>query len=215
MKEEVFNNCFKKLISTIDYQEYFLKKEDLIYKIIVDYNGTEIFIKCKNYIISFNQFEFSILFGINFDSLNQSYEYIINLFEENKIEIVNIILNKEICININNNNKIIEIILKYNIQNNKDKLLIINEINKIKEEINNLKEENEKLKSEIVKFKEYHERTKPKDIKFLTDIVNDSYDNKGLDNAFIVFNSINQILYLIYSNKSKSIICYDLNENKK
>ena len=35
------------------------------------------------------------------------------------------------------------------------------------------------------------------------------------DNSFITFKSINNILYLIYSNKNKSIISYDLNEQKK
>ena len=36
-----------------------------------------------------------------------------------------------------------------------------------------------------------------------------------LDNTFIIFKSINNILYLIYSSINKSIICYDLNNFKK
>ena len=36
-----------------------------------------------------------------------------------------------------------------------------------------------------------------------------------MDNSFTVFKSINDILYLIYANKNKSIICFDLNEQKK
>ena len=36
-----------------------------------------------------------------------------------------------------------------------------------------------------------------------------------LDNSFTVFESINDILYLIYTNNNNSIICYDLNEQKK
>ena len=36
-----------------------------------------------------------------------------------------------------------------------------------------------------------------------------------LDNSFTVFKSINEILYLIYANENKSIICFNLIENKK
>ena len=55
----------------------------------------------------------------------------------------------------------------------------------------------------------------PKDIKFLKNITKDSYSNCLLDNTFILFNSINGILYLIYSSENKSIISYNLNNNKK
>ena len=51
-------------------------------------------------------------------------------------------------------------------------------------------------------------------------IINDSYWNpqiKGVSyiNTFNVFKSINNIIYLIYSNTSKSIISFDLINNKK
>ena len=54
----------------------------------------------------------------------------------------------------------------------------------------------------------------PKDICFLRNITKDSYTNGILDNTFIVFISINDLLYLIYS-KRNSIISFDLNNNKK
>ena len=38
-------------------------------------------------------------------------------------------------------------------------------------------------------------------IKFLRNIVNDSCSDSYLDNKFIIFKSINNIFYLIYSNK--------------
>ena len=37
----------------IDYQEYFLLKDNIINKIIIGKNKKEIFIKCKNYIVFF------------------------------------------------------------------------------------------------------------------------------------------------------------------
>ena len=53
------------------------------------------------------------------------------------------------------------------------------------------------------------------EIKLLTDITKDSYALLGLDNTFCVFKSINDILYLIYTNIDCSIISYNLIENKK
>ena len=49
----------------------------------------------------------------------------------------------------------------------------------------------------------------------LENLTKDSYaDDSGLVNTFTVFNSIKNILNLIYSNRNKSIICYDLNAQK-
>jgi len=46
-------------------------------------------------------------------------------------------------------------------------------------------------------------------------LINDSYINYEIENTFIVFNSIDNILYLIYSNKNFSIISFNLIDNKK
>ena len=57
----------------------------------------------------------------------------------------------------------------------------------------------------------------PKDIRFLSDIVKDCYYNY-FDNIFCVFNSINDILYLVYlvkNDKTNSIVTYHMIENKK
>ena len=55
-------------------------------------------------------------------------------------------------------------------------------------------------------------RTKKNHIKQLT---NDSYSHLSLDNSFCIFNSINNILYLIYANINRSIIAYNIVNNKK
>ena len=53
------------------------------------------------------------------------------------------------------------------------------------------------------------------DYKLWNDLTKDSFAELLVDKAFIVFNSINEITYLIYSTKKKSIISYDLiNEEK-
>ena len=49
----------------------------------------------------------------------------------------------------------------------------------------------------------------------MKDIVNDSYAHYWLDNVFTVFKSVNNIILLIYSTFDKSIISYNIYENKK
>ena len=208
MKEiqEQYNNSFimekaQIIDDIIDYQEYFLLKDNIINKIIIGKNKNEIFIKCKNYIISFNQIDLSTLFKIKINSLDDAFKFIINIFDDNKVVISKIIHNVQIQLIIEiNNKKNIELILIFNKFNKDNYDPIINEINKLKYEINILKK--------------YHENNSPKDIQFLSNIVNDSLAWSDSDNSFTVFKSINDILYLIYSNKNKSIICYDLNEQK-
>jgi len=53
-------------------------------------------------------------------------------------------------------------------------------------------------------------------IQFLiNEIINDSYTDIWLDNTFCVFKSINDLIYLIYTNENNSIISYNLITNKK
>ena len=51
-------------------------------------------------------------------------------------------------------------------------------------------------------------------IEFLEDVTNDSYIPFYIDNTFCVFKSIEDILILVYPNKEKSIITYNIIENK-
>ena len=55
----------------------------------------------------------------------------------------------------------------------------------------------------------------PNNLIFLKNLVEDSYSTICLDSAFSVFKSINEILYLIYSDYKKSIILYNLLNNQK
>ena len=52
-------------------------------------------------------------------------------------------------------------------------------------------------------------------LKFLTDLTNDAFSSYKLDNVFIVFKSIDNIIYIIYANINNSIICLNLIDNKK
>ena len=204
----------------IDCQEYFLINENIIYKFLVAKNPFEIFIKNRNYMFTFNENDLSILSGIKFSSIDEAYDFLTNLFEENKVLIKTIVLYKEIKLIIEmEEEKEIKLTLKYDKENNKkinenNNDYIINEVNQLKKEIKELKEENNKLKFQINILNKFHISKNPKDIKLLKDISNDSFGYTDLDNSFNVFKSVNNIFYLIYSTKQKSIICYDLNKNK-
>ena len=101
--------------SEIEYEEYFLIKENIVYKIIVKKFCEEIKIKCKKYEINFTLGDLSILTKIKFETINKAYRFIVNLFEDNKVFIKNIIINKEIklILKMENNNNF-EMILSYN-----------------------------------------------------------------------------------------------------
>ena len=77
----------------------------------------------------------------------------------------------------------------------------------------------EKLKPNKSKIQCYNKlvefKSNPSKIEFLHDIVNDSYIHYIKWNTFCAFNSIEDIFYLTYSNEQKSIIFYNLIDNKK
>jgi len=54
----------------------------------------------------------------------------------------------------------------------------------------------------------------PFNLKLLCELTKSSYGNYDLDNTFAVFKTVDNLLYLVYSTKTKSIICLDL-ENKQ
>ena len=57
--------------------------------------------------------------------------------------------------------------------------------------------------------------TNPNDINYLFDLTNDSYSNYILDNSFIIFLSVENILCLIYLTQENSIVIYDLENQQK
>ena len=87
-----------------------------------------------------------------------------------------------------------------------------------KKDLNELMNKSEE-KNEILLKKEVIMEKKPTNkinkIQLLNNLTNDSYSDYTLDNTFAAFKSIDDIFYLIYSNISKSIIGYNIIENKK
>ena len=193
----------------IECQEYYLIKDNIIYKVEVDKIVNMIIIKCKNYMVNLNIND--LLINENkYNSLEEIYEYLLNIFEENQVIIKSIIMKKEIKLILKiDKEKEIEVKLLYNkIKND----FIINEINKLKYDIFILKNENYQLKKEIDTLRKFHYNRNPKEIQLLSDITKDSYSGTNLDNTFNLFKTINNKNYLVYANENKSLICYDLNE---
>jgi len=102
-------------VKILDYEEYYLIKENIIYKILIEKTDSKIDLKHKNYQIIFNHKNFSMLTKINFNTIDEVYQFIIDRFEDNKIEIKNFIKNKEMNLTIQyNDDKKVEIGLLFN-----------------------------------------------------------------------------------------------------
>lgn len=128
-------NKSKEKVNEIYYQEFFIIKDNNIYKIILEKNNNKISISSGNYYKNYNLKELSILFKINFPSINDAFNYLVDLFEDYKVNINNKIKYKEILLYFSIiNGKNIEIKLEYekNHQNN----FITNKVIKLENEIN-------------------------------------------------------------------------------
>ncbi len=125
MDENLNQNCKNNNVkkSLDEYEDYYLIKGNNAYKIIIKKLENEIQIKCKDYEIHLNNNDLSILTNSILNTIDETYEFIINIFERNKVTIKNIIFKKMITlslkININNLEKDIEIILDYQKKNKK------------------------------------------------------------------------------------------------
>lgn len=201
----------KENLNKINYQEFFILKDNNIYKFILEKNKDTVCLASGNYFKKIILEEIAAHFKINFFSIDNAYNYLVDLFEDNKVSINSKIKYKELIIQFNPiNDKNIEIKLVY--EDNHQKNILIDSIRKLKNEIITLNEKNNKLEKEINTMKQniFNKNKAPTNIKLLHTIEENSYADYGLDNTFAVFNSFNDILYLVYSNGNKSMICYDI-----
>ena len=152
------DTCLKTPESQLDLKEYTLNKDNNKYGIKIGKTKDEIILNYLNYEGKFNLddlIKISKLFCIC-KSIDEVYEFIINLFNRNKVAIKEINNNKylKLKFGIYNNIKCmeekVEIIMYYNKNN---KYSIINEIyhkyNIIQQNLDNVQEENKKLKEQI------------------------------------------------------------------
>ena len=225
MSEKKKNNNYilsnNKLI--LNSEEFFLSYNDnTIYKIIIIQKGEEINIFSNEYFISYNLTDILSLFEYDFKNISKVYYFFLDLFKERQISIKNIKIEFEMQLEVNYELNNVEkrkiIILRNNSIETDDFnfMKIINKNIKLEEELSALKKENNLLKEKISKLKEDINNNKgPQNLKELAQITKDSYAHDVSDNSFTVFHSIHNYIFLIYSTKNKSIICYDLIEKKK
>ena len=188
MKSNVINKN-NLLENILDYQEFILSNSAI--NILIGKQKDSIIIKTDEFKIELNIKELSSLFKRIFNNINEAYSYIINLFELNKISPEPI--NKESLILTIREIINIQILLKKNDTNKQS-----NSIKSIKENDINLINDSKNDFPDLIPI----------------NLVDDCYGCPIIDNSFLTFESINGIIYLIYSNNKKSIIVYDLLTNK-
>lgn len=210
-KDESLNQSF--LIQELEFQEYFLLNNNTIYKLEITKRKNEIIINYKKYSISFNNTEFEEITRLRCESIDIAYAHIINLFDEGKVKIKNI--NKKEMILILDKDKI-ELILAYSESNKNNNLInkLFDNYNELKNEIDILKEEIKKNKIDNNENFQIFNEFNPFEIQHPINLTYNSYAHDVLDNTFTVFQSIEKLVYLIYTNDSSSIIAHNLNNDK-
>ena len=241
----------------IEYEEYYVLKDNKAYKIIVGKINNEIIIKYKKYEMKINNVRIPLFRESGVNSIDEGYEYLINIFEQNNVIIKDIVINKTfklilkmsidyieeekeiILLYSKDNSNSIKSKLNFKTNNNENEIVdlkdeieflrtdLINlkdEVNLLRNEFNNLNVINNPNNTDYL-FSQISNKSmprispkknlSPKNMKFLKDLTSDSYSSYSLDNSFSVFKSINDILYLIYSNKNRAIISFNLVTKQK
>jgi hypothetical protein len=166
---------FEQKDNLIEYKEYYLIKENNAYKIIIGKikQKNKIVIQSNNFEIQFYNDDLTKLLKKEFKNIDESFEYIINIFDNNKVYLKEIIVNKimRLILKVNylNKEKENEIDLIYN---KEIKQLNIAEIinYELKKDIKNLKEEIKILKKEINYLKALNRKSIIKDCKISKEI---------------------------------------------
>ena len=170
ISERKFNNKLS--------EEYYLTKDNTIYKVIVGKLNNTIIINCKRYETTFKNNELSILTKQELNSIDEEYEFIINLFEDNKVSIKEIkkddYISLKLKINNFNEEKEIELSLKY--YNFYENLFITkfnnSAINNLFIKIKNMDKEINSLKNELQNLKRNH----------INNNINDNLNNFNINN---------------------------------
>ena len=102
-----------------EYQEFHIIKNNNIFKFTIIKKHNIIIIKYNNYHYQFNNYDLSQLTKSIFDTIDKAYEFIIDIFEENKVIINDLIKYKSLKLLLRPNNNIqnFELVLLYNKNN--------------------------------------------------------------------------------------------------
>ena len=146
--------------------KYILFKDNISHQILITKTESQIIFESREYILNLNLEEFIKKTNLYFQSLDNLYDFIIDLFNKNRAFI------KEKC----------KVMLKI--------ILLIYD-----EEI------------EIALF---FNNVIPDDINSLINLTYDAFSYYNYDNSFIIFQGIDNILYLVYATEAKTIKCFNL-----
>ena len=207
-----------------DKKEFILLKDNNFYNLIVYISNDFIFLKCLSYEAKFKIEEFSQLIKCKFNSIQEGLDYLNTLFINEKIEIKDIISNDKIILKIkideNSTNQENEIYI-YLIDNKINKDYMINKIYNsnliLEKELKQLKGGNINMEKELKgnKLNDIDKNKFSDNLNIKSIISIKAFTRNPKENTFSLFNSIDDILILIYSTKEYSIISHNINNNKK
>ena len=179
----------------LEYKEYKIKKDNSFIDILIGKEKENVVIRSLFYENKYNVNDLSLLTKILYNSIDESYEFIKNSLEENKVIIKNmsktdmkiIILIYDL---IKRKEKEIELNLKAQLKNEGYIIsYLINKYFQIEQELNILKNENKKINEDNIKLKE-------ENIKLINEIKiirNDIYNLKSNINNINNINKMNNI----------------------
>ena len=213
-KEEILDNeNFRKIISIEDYS---FQQDGIIYKIVLKEYENFINIKYNKYELNLNLNDFNSQTYSHFTTIKECFNYLSDKFENNNMSIKSILNSKYLILSYydHKTNKDINLKLSYKEEGANSA------ISELVDNYNTLLSGYQKLKKEINEIKKYSSKNNkeifnsPKNIKFSSDLVKNSFAGYSYEDSFIVFKSYDDIFQLVYSTKEKSIISYDLNNKR-
>ena len=92
---------------------------------------------------------------------------------------------------------------------------IENDLNKYKKEYQKLHEKIKFLQEQLKEYEKKNDNLENGILHLKVDYEKTLIEDKNIAKIFLSFKSINEIIYLIYSNKANSMIFYDINNNQK
>ena len=193
----------------INKNEFRLMKNNIFYEFILERTNDSILLKYLKYKIIFKLGELSIIANHKLNSIEEEFNYLKNLFFNNRISIKEILPKKSIILNINEDN------------NSQNKFYIYLSYKDLNKDfiINRFYNKSIILEKESNKLKNMEKKNSDKNFSNninLKPILNiKSFTRNPKEYTFTIFCSLNNILCLIYGTKDYSIICYNLNDNKK
>ncbi len=193
----------------IHFNEYKIKKDDSSIDILLGITEQYIVIRSLYYEVRINPSELSLLTKIIYNSLDEVFEYLNNLFKEKEVIIKNISKERMTLIfkindYIRKKEKQIEISLMAQIKNGGYAIYnIINKYLELEKEINLLKKDNKTIKEENLMLKEENSKLREANFKIQNDIIaikndinilkmNNNNNNNNYQNNMMIQNN-NQI----------------------